>query len=89
MLGEINYFYLNNMHSLFNTKQSLEELEKTIDNCVPENQQLGAIFINFQLQKKLIEEQNIYNEKQLFWSRLLTIATIGLVIATLLLIKFN
>ncbi len=77
------------MHSLFNTKQSLEELEKKIDNCIPENQQLGAIFINFQLQKQLIKEQNEYNRKQLFWSRLLTIATVGLVIATLLLIKFG
>ncbi len=77
------------MHSLFNTKQSLEELEEKTDNCIPENQRLGAIFINFQLQKQLIKEQNEYNRKQLFWSRLLTIATVGLVIATLLLVKFG
>jgi len=71
----------------FNTKMSLEQLEKTIDNCVDQQQQLGAIFINFQLQKQLIKEQNEYNSKQLFWSRLLTIATICLVIVTLFLIK--
>ena len=81
---------------IFNTKQSLEELEEKIDNCVPEMQQVGAIFINFKLQKKLLDEQNEYNRKQLFWSRVLALATIGLaiitlglVIATLLLIKFE
>ena len=77
------------MHSLFNTKQSLNELEEVINKCVPENQHLGAIFVNFQLQKKLIMEQNEYNKKQLFWSRLLTIATICLVIVTIFLVKFN
>ncbi len=37
--------------------------------------------------RELIENQNIYNSKQLFWSRILALATIALVIATLLLIK--
>lgn len=68
---------------------SLEQLEEKIDNCVDEQQRLGAFFINFQLQKKLIEEQNIYNKKQLYWSRLLSIATWLLAIATFLLIKYN
>ena len=77
------------MNSMFNTKQSLEELEKAIDNCVPEYQRLGGIFINFKLQKKLIEEQNKYNKKQLFWSRALTIGTWLLVIAALLLVYFK
>lgn len=72
---------------IFNTNQSLEELEEKVNNGVPENQQLGAIFINFKLQKKLIEEQNEYNKRQLFWSRLLIFATIFLVFATLLLVK--
>lgn len=86
LLDEINYFLLNSMGN-FNTKMSLEQLEEKINNCVDQQQQLGAIFINFQLQKQLIKEQNEYNGKQLFWSRLLAVATICLVIATLLLIK--
>ena len=68
---------------------SLEELEKRIDNCVDDQQRLGVMFINFKLQKQLIDEQNKYNTKQLFWSRALTIGTWLLVIATFLLIKFN
>lgn len=73
--------------NIFNTKQSLEELEEKIDGCIPEMQQAGAVFINFKLQKKLLDEQNKYNRKQLFWSRILAIATAGLVLATLLLVK--
>lgn len=72
---------------LFNTKQSLEELEDKIDGCVPEMQHLGAVFVNFKLQKKLLNEQNEYNRKQLYWSRILAFATIGLALATLLLLK--
>jgi len=73
--------------NIFDTKQSIEEIEKKINNSVPEMQKVGAIILNFKLQKKLIEEQNEYNRKQLFWSRLLVIATICLVIATLLLLS--
>ena len=40
-------------------------------------------------QQKMLQEQNMYNGKQLFWSRILAIATIALVIATFLLIKFS
>jgi len=72
--------------SIFNTQQSLEELEKKIDDCVPEMQYLGAVFINFKLQKKLINEQNEYNRKQLFWSRFLAIFTAILAIATIFLV---
>lgn len=71
---------------IFNTKQSLEELEKKIDNCVPEMQQLGAIFINFKLQEKLLEKQNEYNGKQLFWSRFLSVFTAILALATIALV---
>jgi len=71
---------------IFNTKQSLEELEKKIDDCVPEMQQLGAVFINFKLQKKLLDEQNEYNRKQLFWSRFLSIFTAILALATIALV---
>jgi len=75
--------------SIFNTKQSLDELERNIDECVPDMQKVGAVFINFKLQRKLLDEQNEYNRKQLYWSRILAIATICLVIATLLLLKFT
>ena len=73
--------------NIFNTKQSIEEMEEKINNCVPEMQKIGAIFINFKLQKKLISEQNEYNKKQLSYSYLLVFGTWALVIATLLLIK--
>lgn len=60
----------------------------------------GSSFIQYKLQEKLLENQdkrhkellqnqNIYNQKQLFWTRILSIATICLVIATILLVKFN
>ena len=39
-------------------------------------------------QKEILNEQNVYNKSQLFWSRILAFATIALVVATLLLIKF-
>jgi hypothetical protein len=71
---------------IFNTKQSLTELEEKINNCVPEMQQLGAFFINFKLQKKFLEEQNIYNKKQLCWSRALSIFTAILALATIALV---
>lgn len=77
----------NNYMGIFNTRQTLEELEEKIDGCVPETQHLGAVFVNFRLQKKLLDGQNEYNKKQLFWSRVLAVATIGLVLATLLLLK--
>lgn len=72
--------------NIFNTEQSIEEMEEKINNCVPEMQQLGAVFINFKLQKKLLEEQNIYNRKQLYWSRALSIFTAILAIATIALV---
>lgn len=71
---------------IFNTRQSLEELEEKIDNCVPEMQQLGSVFINFNLQKKLLDEQNEYNRKQLFWSRFLSIFTAVLAVSTIALV---
>ncbi|MCK5211946.1 hypothetical protein KAJ89_04550 [Candidatus Parcubacteria bacterium] len=74
---------------IFNTKMSLEQLEDKIDNCVDEQQHLGSTFINFQLQKQLIKEQNEYNKKQLSWSRSLTIGTWFLVLVTLLLVIFK
>lgn len=71
---------------IFNTKQSIEEIEEKINNCVPDMQKIGAIFMNFKLQKKLIEEQNEYNKKQLFWSRALSIFTAILAVATIALV---
>lgn len=60
----------------------------------------GAVFINYKLQKEynkkqlslqkdLVHSQDEYNKKQLFWSRVLAIATIALVLITLLLVKFG
>ena len=67
----------------------------------------GAVFINYKLQKELLDSQKEhnkkqlslqkellrsqeeYNKKQLFWSRILTLATMALVIVTLLLVEFG
>lgn len=40
-------------------------------------------------QKSLLDEQREYNSKQLFWSRILAIATFVLALATVLLVKFH
>ena len=47
----------------------------------------GTSLLALKQQQKLLIEQNTYNQKQLFWSRTLTIGTWALVVATLLLIK--
>jgi hypothetical protein len=49
----------------------------------------GLNLLSLKQQKSLVQEQNHYNNKQLFWSRVLAVATIALVIATILLVKFN
>jgi len=60
----------------------------------------GAAFLQMRLQrdllekqdkkhKELIDQQNAYNKRQLFWAKLLTIGTWALVIATMLLVKFS
>lgn len=49
----------------------------------------GTTLLTLKQQQKLLIEQNIYNNKQLFWSRTLTVATWALVVATLLLIKYT
>ncbi|MBU6414811.1 hypothetical protein KGQ34_01015 [Patescibacteria group bacterium] len=56
---------------------------------VTETIHAGAVFINYKLQKELLDSQKEYNRKQLFWSRILSIATIALVIVTLFLVKFT
>ena len=74
---------------IFNTKQSLEEMLEKINNSVPETIHIGAVFINYKLQKELLDSQKKYNRKQLIWSRMLALATIALVLVTLLLVKFG
>ena len=72
---------------------------------VTETIHAGAVFINYKLQKeiidsqkehnkkqlslqeKLMHDQNEYNRKQLFWSKILSLATIALVAVTLLLVN--
>lgn len=74
---------------IFNTNQSLEEMLEKINNSVPEMISVGAVFINYKLQKELLDSQKEYNRKQLIWSGVLALATIALVIATIFLIKFG
>lgn len=79
------------MAMIFNTEDTKEEILKKINSSqgVTETIQTGLAFLNFKLQKELLEGQNEYNRKQLKWSRILALATIALVIATLLLVKFS
>ena len=69
---------------IFNSNQSLEEMEEKLDNCVPETAKVGAIYINHKLQKKLLESQNEANEKLIKETKNLTRATWFLVIATII-----
>ena len=61
---------------------------------------VGQSFLNNKLQQQLLNEQkdqqkamldkqNEYNRKQLYWSRLLTFGTWALVVATLLLLRYR
>ena len=74
---------------IFNTKQSLEEMLEKINNSFPEMIRIGAVFINYKLQKELLDSQKEYNRKQLIWSRVLALATIALVLVTLFLVKLG
>jgi hypothetical protein len=49
----------------------------------------GISLLNLKQQQRLLRDQQEYNRKQLFWSRILAIATIGIALATVLLIKFG
>jgi len=49
----------------------------------------GLNLLSIKQQKKLIDDQNTYNQDQLFWSRVLAVATICLAIATVLLVTFH
>ena len=76
----------------------LQKMNKTDGNT--EAIHAGPCFLEHKLQEKLLSEQdgrhkqlmdsqNVYNEKQLLWTRSLAIATWALVVATALLIKYN
>ncbi len=47
----------------------------------------GTSLLTLKQEEKLLAEQNTYNQKQLFWSRALTVGTWALVLVTLLLVK--
>ena len=49
----------------------------------------GLNLLLLKQQNKLLNDQKIYNQKQLFWSRILAVATICLAIATILLVRFR
>jgi Na+/proline symporter len=71
---------------IFNSKQTTEEILEKMDNCVDSQIHVGSVFLSYQLQKKLLEDQNMYNNKQLFWSRSLAIITAILTLATIALV---
>ena len=84
----------------FNIDMTIEQILDKMNNNkgVTETMHAGPCFLQYKLhkellkeqeeqQKKILIEQNTYNNKQLFWTRILVIATWALVIATLLLTK--
>lgn len=49
----------------------------------------GFSLLKLKQEQRLLREQQEYNRKQLFWSRVLSVATIGIALATVLLVKFS
>ena len=76
---------------MWSTQDSKEKIVEKINNSqgVTESITIGLAFLNYKSQEELLKSQNEYNSKQLFWSRVLSLATIALVIATLLIVKFG
>ena len=85
----------------FNKDMSVEEILEEIQKhiSVTFEKEIGECFLQYKLQQQLLNEQKIqhkevlnqqnkYNDKQLLWSRWLTLGTWALVIANILLIKF-
>ena len=90
------------MAANFKTDQSVEEMLDRMNNsgANAELMHAGAVFIQYKLQAKLLTDQramhqellntqNLYNKKQLFWSRALAVATFILALATVLLVRFH
>ena len=75
----------------FNINDTKEEIVKKINASqgVTQTIHIGVAFLNYKLQEELLEKQNLYNEKQLYWSRALAVGTWALVIATFLLVKLG
>lgn len=87
-----------NFKTTMSIEEILDEMNKSHGNT--EIIHAGPCFLQYKLQesileeqenhhKELLENQNSYNNKQLFWTRFLAIATWALVGATILLVKFN
>jgi len=72
--------------AIFNSKQNIEEILKKMDDCVDSQIHVGAVFLNYRLQEKLIHDQNEYNKGQLKYSRRLVFATWALVAVTIILV---
>ena len=75
----------------FKTTMTIEEILEIMNHNqgITETIHAGSCFLQYKMHESLLEKQNIYNEKQLFWSRILAAATWALVIVTLLLIKWG
>ena len=75
----------------FRLDMSVEEILKIMNRSEGHTETIhaGAVFLQYKLHDELLENQNTYNQKQLFWSRVLALATVGLVVATILLVKFG
>lgn len=75
----------------FSLKDSVEDILQKMKNTQgdPTTIHAGNSFLQHKLQDRLLQKQNKYNAKQLFWTRITSIATLALVIATLLLVVCN
>ena len=86
------------MGNIFNIDDTREEIIEKINNAqgVIETINIGLAFLNYKFQKellenqkKLLEDQNDYNRKQLCWSRILAFATIAPVLVTLVTLLYH
>ena len=71
---------------VFNSRQTVEQILEKMDNCVDSQIHVGSVFLNNKLQEKLLNEQREYNKRQLFWSKVLSIFTAILAVATIALV---
>ena len=84
----------------YNKDMSIEEVLKIMNESDGNTEIIhaGPCFLHYKLHQELLKDQDIkhhelleiqrkYNDKQLFWSRMLVFATWALVIVTIILLK--
>ena len=66
------------MANIFTIDDGVEDIVRKINGSqgITETINTGLAFLNYKFQKELIQSQNEYNRKQLFWSRILALSLI-------------